>query len=67
MSEAIYNARNLRAIGQDLEARGITQFELMPAADGYLVRFLMARRRLTPRPRLMVKPMAGQLRHRVSR
>jgi len=38
MSESIYNARNLHAIGQDLEARGITQFELLPAADGYLVR-----------------------------
>ncbi|HEY2919837.1 MAG TPA: hypothetical protein VGK77_12695 [Candidatus Binatia bacterium] len=38
MSEAIDNARNLRAIGQDLEARGISQFELMPATDGYLVR-----------------------------
>jgi hypothetical protein len=38
MSESIYNARNLRAIGQDLEARRITQFELLPAADGYLVR-----------------------------
>ena len=37
MSESIYNARNLRAIGQDLEARGITQFEFLPAADGYRV------------------------------
>lgn len=38
MSESIYYARNLRAIGQDLEARGVTQFALMPADDGYLVR-----------------------------
>jgi len=38
MSESIYHARNLRAIGQDLEARGVMQFELMPAANGYLVR-----------------------------
>jgi hypothetical protein len=38
MSESIDNARNLRAIGQDLEARGITQFELTPVTDGYRVR-----------------------------
>jgi hypothetical protein len=38
MSEAIDNARYLRAIGQDLEAKGVTQFELMPVADGYRVR-----------------------------
>jgi len=38
MSESIYNARYLRAIGQDLEAKGVTQFELMPVADGYRVR-----------------------------
>jgi hypothetical protein len=39
MSESIDYARNLRAIGQDLEARGITQFELTPVTDGYRVRF----------------------------
>jgi hypothetical protein len=38
MFESIDNARNLRAIGQDLEARGITQFELTPFMDGYRVR-----------------------------
>ena len=38
MSESSDNARNLRAIGQDLEVRGVTQFELTPATDGYLVR-----------------------------
>jgi hypothetical protein len=38
MSDSIDNARNLRAIGQDLEARGITQFELTPVTDGYRVR-----------------------------
>jgi hypothetical protein len=38
MSESIDNARNPRAIGQDLEAREITHFELIRITDGYLVR-----------------------------
>jgi hypothetical protein len=43
MSESIDYARNLRAIGQDLEARGITQFELTPVTDAIVFAFRMAR------------------------
>jgi hypothetical protein len=38
MSGSTFHARTLRAIGQDLEAHGITQFNLTSFKDGYLVR-----------------------------
>lgn len=40
MSVPTFHARTLRAIGQDLEARGITQFNLTSFKDRYLVRAL---------------------------
>jgi hypothetical protein len=40
MSVSTFHARTLRAIGQDLEAHGISQFNLTSFKDGYLVRGL---------------------------
>ena len=40
MFEPTFHARSLRAIGQDLEAHGITQFNLTSSENGYLVREL---------------------------
>jgi hypothetical protein len=40
MFEPTFHARSLRAIGQDLEAHGITQFNLTSSKDGYRVRVL---------------------------
>ncbi len=40
MFEPTFHARSLRAIGQDLEAQGITQFNLTSSNEGYLVRAL---------------------------
>jgi hypothetical protein len=34
----MFHARTLRAIGQDLESHGITQFNLTSFENGYLVR-----------------------------
>lgn len=38
MSDSIYHAKYLRAIGQDLESRRITQFSLRLSENGYLLR-----------------------------
>ena len=67
MSEAIDNARNLRAIGQDLEARGISQFELMPATEGYLVRIPYGATRPDETIETIAKELVVDVRDRVGR
>ena len=37
MPEVTFHARSLRAIGQDLESKGINQFNLKSSKYGYLV------------------------------